>query len=366
MTTELDNLVVKAWPTSLPEDAARLTKLTPEQEKIFCVRLAALLEVEQGERPASRAPEGDPRSISNSGFQSLVRRWRKQRTVSALLPYETRQPRKPKALPKSDEFEAFVETLLRKDPGTPLVTVSKRAMKATGAKMAINSARHRARAVRSAIRADKAWLKENYGKELLSDVCILGADLEGKSASDKAVIAVLVDVASGYIHGHAIGPITESLDLQRAALADGLANVASRRLDRDDVGSVTLDYVIGVGTDEAVSSISETLRASGAPVTLIDNPTRRCGDRATDVLDGAIDILALRPRQGRGPGRSGNTRWEVERLVRAGAKAVESHNAAREAQILGAIGTARTSLGSISALLRPVVDSLSLAPAQLE
>jgi hypothetical protein len=354
MTTEIDNLVIKAWPTSPPEDAARLSKLTPEEERLVCVRLKALLEVEQGKRPASRAPEDDPRSIGSNGFQSLVRRWRKQRQVSTLLPYATRQPRKPKVTSETDEFETILETLLRKDPGMSLVTVSMQAIKASGSNIAINSARLRARAVRASIRSNEAWLKANYGKEILSDVCILGADLEGKSGVDTAVIALLVDAASGYIHGHAIGPIKESLDLQKAALADGLANVASRRLDRDDVGSVTLDCVIGVGTDEAVSSMSEKLRESGASVTVIDNPTRRCGDRANDVLDGAVDFLALRPRQGRQSRRFGNARWELERLIRAGAKAVEDHNAVREARIISAIGTARKNKGKILEALESV------------
>lgn len=359
MTTNLDDLVSKAWPTSPPEDAARLTKLTPEEERIVCVRLAALLEVEQGKRPASRAPEGDPRSISSSGFQSLVRRWRKERQVATLLPYATRQPRKPKTSSKEKEFESALEGLLRKDPAMPLVTVSKQAMTMSGTVMAINSARLRARALRSTIRVDQRWLKENFGKELLSDVSVLGADVDGAGHVDKAVIALLVDVASGYILGHAIGVIAESLNLQRAALIDGLANVASHRMDRDDIRSVALDCVVGMGDECAVARTGEMLRASTVPLTVIDHPTRRCGDRVTDVLDGEIDILPLRPREGRGSRRTGNTLWELDRLVRAGAKAVEVHNAIREPQILAAIGAARTGLGSISAVLRPVVDSLS-------
>lgn len=359
VTVKLREVVLKAWPEGLAEeDSALLAKLTLDEENIICVRLAALLEVEQGIRPAYRAPSGDPRDISSSGFQSLVRRWRMDRTVRTLLPYATREPRRPKSTSDHDAFEAALERLLREDPSVPLVTVSKAAMASTGTKMAVNSARLRARSKRSAIRADEKWLNENYGRELLSDVCILGAEIDDDTTTSTSVIALVIDVASGYILGHAIGAITQSLELQRSSLADSLANISMQRLDRDCSEEAKLTVVLGTGDAAAVASMSEKLSSCGAAVNVIDHATRRKGDRVADVVDGEIDVLALRPRQGREARRTGTTVWGLDRLVRVGAQAVETHNAARKERIFRAIGNDRTGIGSISKVIRPVVDSL--------
>ncbi len=352
---DLCALLARAWPEGISEhDASLLRKLPREEEELVRTRLFALLEVEAGTRPASRPPEQDPRGLSASGFQSLVRRWRTDRGVQTLLPYAGRRSRARDDTPEHRIVVEMLDELLRADPRASLVTISKMALDQSGVRLALNTVRSLARERRSAMLSDPAWLATNYGRHILADVCALGSTVRVGKDDAAAAIALVVETASGIVLGHAVGPIDDAPALQRSAMAAGLASIVGEGIDIVAGTSAGLTIVLAPDTPAAYAAALHR----GAPnITIVDSPRRRPGDRVADLLDGSIDVLALRPRGGRAARRAPNPAWDVARLAVAAQEAVDTHNRDRLARIRDAISDDRlTPMGCMVRVLRPVVD----------
>lgn len=359
----LRDTVRRAWPHGIdPDGEMLLAKLNPDEQQVAERRLAALLEVEAGERPASRAPSDDPRGITNSGFQSLVRRWRQDRHPRILLPYAGRAKRQRGASDAHGALERELDRLLAEPGPWTLVTLTREALARTGVGLALNTARIVARERRAALRADPSWLAEHYGRQLLSDVSALGIECEAGGGVHPAIIAVTVEVSSGLVLGHAVGPAPGALALQRSALAEGLATLISRRLDVQRPQPADLTIVVGGADIKLLDAVATALREGAPTTTVVAGERRRSGDRLADVLDGAIDALPLHPRGG-APRRvcAGGTPWSEAHLASFAADAVDAHNAIRIARLDAAHVGPRSPMGVMVSALRPVVAVVASA-----
>ncbi len=348
-------LLTRAWPTGISdEEASLLRKLPFEDETLVRIRLSSLLEVDAGTRPASRPPEHDPRGLTASGFQSLVRRWRSDRSVQTLLPYAGRTPRRRDDTPSHETVSHVIDEMLAADPRASLVTISKNALQRSGVQLAVNTVRSLARERRMAMRSDPAWLAENYGHHMLADVCALGSTVATDHGDVVAVIALLVESASGIVLGHAVGPVDASFALQRSAIADGLVAIVGDGIDV--IGDFSSVLTI-VAAAEAPENYATSIRRASPHNAIVDSDRRRPGDRVSDLLDGAIDVLPLRPRGGRAARRSQNARWDPVRLATATQEAIDAHNRDRLALLRAAVPDNRLGpMGRMVEALRPVVD----------
>ena len=356
----LAEAVRRAWPKGVPEkDVMLLSKLSTEDERLVAARLSALLSVEAGTRPASRAPADDARGLTDSGFQSLVRRWRADRSVSTLMPYAGRALRRRGDTADHRAVVAVVDELLKADPEMGLVPLSRQAARRSGSELAPNSVKLIARERRAMLRSDGGWIASRYGNAILSDVCALPAEVEvSPGATAGALIALVVETASGIILGHAVGGSDSALELQRSAMADALAGTITQRLDI--VGSVasTLRIVVAPGDEDGALAYARAIRRAMPAAHVVDAPRRRAGDRVADLLDGAVDVLRLRPRGGRPTRRATASTWEETRLVDVAGEAVITHNEGRIALLRSALPDADlASIGRMVTALRPVVEA---------
>lgn len=350
----LGQLLDHAWPEGLSDqNQSRMRKLSAEDELLVRMRLNALLEVDAGERPATRPPAGDPRGLTASGFQSLVRRWRADRSVQTLVPYAGRTPRIRDDTPDHRLVAREIDELLRSDPDASLVAVAKAALRRSGASLAINTIRSLTRERREILRSEPEWLARNYGKNILLDVSALGLSISADDGDTIGAIALLVECSSGIVLGHAIGHLDEAPALQRSAIADGLTKIISEGIDVDgDPAKLTL--VIAPGESAAYAA---ALREVSPTVTIIDSPRRRPGDRVAELVNGAIDILPLRPRGGRAARRSQSSTWDAVRLAVAAEEAVSAYNQDRLECVKAAMSQDRlVSMGRMVEALRPVLD----------
>ncbi|MET3761882.1 hypothetical protein [Sphingomonas sp. UYEF23] len=357
----LRNTVREAWPDGVdPDGEALLAKLNPDEQNVAEHRLAALLEVEAGQRPASRAPLNDPRGITNAGFQSLVRRWRQERHPRTLLPYASRAKRQRGESDAHQALERALDGLLAEPRPWTLVTLTREALARTGVTLALNTARIVARERRARLRADPVWLAEHYGRQLLSDVCALGIECEAGGGEHPAVIAATVEVSSGLVLGYAVGPTIRALALQRSALAQGLATLVSRRLDVQRPLPADVTIVVGTSDMQQLHTMDMALREGAPTATVVAGERRRSGDRLADVLDGAIDTLPLHPRGG-APRRVGarGTPWSEAHLASFAANAVAAHNAIRFARLDAAEIDSWSGIGVMVSALRPVVAAVA-------
>ncbi|MGJ3629284.1 hypothetical protein AB5I41_24930 [Sphingomonas sp. MMS24-JH45] len=192
-----------------------------------------MLEVEEGDRPASKSPADDPRGLSNNGFQSLVRRWRADRRLRTLLPYAGRARRRRGDTAEHRLVEGELDKLLSGNPFGSLVTSAREASRRTGAAIAANTALLVARERRALLRADPTWLAKHYGMRLLVDVCSMDAMVAtGNGQVAPASLAMLVEGASGIILGHAVGLADDAIEMRRrSTFAAGLDAVVAGRLD---------------------------------------------------------------------------------------------------------------------------------------
>jgi hypothetical protein len=359
----LRDMVRLAWPHGVdPDGEALLVRLSPDEQMVAARRLAALLEVEAGERPASRAPSDDPRGITNSGFQSLVRRWRQDRHPRTLLPYAARAKRPRGTTEAHVALERELDRLLAEPVPWTLVALTREALARTGVSLALNTARIVARERRSALRADPAWLADHYGGQILSDVCALGFECEGEVDAHPAVIAATVEVSSGLVLGHAVGPAPQALALQRSALAQALAKLVGRRLDVQRPEPADVTVVVGGGDTNSLGALAMALRDAAPTATVIAGERRRSGDRLADALDGTIDALPLHPRGG-APRRvgAGGTPWSKANLESLAGIAVEAHNAIRLGRLDAASVGPRLAMGAMVSALRPLVAAVGSA-----
>ncbi len=361
MNPNLEKLVRRAWPTGLSADEeSLLRKLSSEDERLVEVRLAALIEVEEGARRATRAPDDDPKGLTSSGFQSLVRRWRAHRRVETLLPYAGRAPRQRSDTQDHHAVSALIDEMLRKEPDASIDALARAAHRQSGVALAFNTVRAIARERRDAFRQDPSSLRRSYGRHLLADVCPLGAQIAVGSAFDRAVIALLIEAASGLVLGHAVGAAEASFELQRRSMSAGLASLNLDSLDvrREELASLTI-----VTPQDTPPSYTAALRAVLPVGQIVNSPQRRVGDRAANMLNGSVDILPLRPRGGRAARRTEDILWDAARISQVADEAVRSHNAVCLKHLRAAMSDRGfVSIGSMYGALKPVVD-VGAAPA---
>jgi hypothetical protein len=273
------DLFARAWPAGpVRSDVALYETLSEAQRDAVLLRLEKMLEAETG--ATSQAALSRAIGVGRSYFLKLHRRWKADRRLSTLVPYQTRPARRTARNRLNELMELTVRRLLRRaPPGVRNVDVANEAALwevrrqsrldrmrgvAPSGDDVIEVDRSRIGValatigfVRRELAADAAWLKEYYGEALILDLTAIAlAVTDDCDGHRQAVVALVIERASGLVMGHAMGTVEHASELPFAAIAMAEERLASDRLDvcgsEPFVTSVTAIVVDnGVGREQA-------------------------------------------------------------------------------------------------------------------
>lgn len=357
---DADELFAKAWPEGATKsDLALLESLSEDQRDAALLRLEKMLEADLG--VAKQASLARALGINRSYFLTLHRRWKVDRRLSTLVPYQARPARRMVRSRANELMELTVRRLLLRSPSRlrnseiakratarearrrdRLERMKGRSPDAPSTKIDLDRSRNDAalkivHRVRRELASDVTWLKRRYGGEIALDVTAISLALVNEAGVHRqAIVALVIEAASGFILGHAMGSFEIALELSTSAIAMAKARLDRETLDVCDVASEKTN-VSAIVADVPVPSSGgagemPSAVASDDHLELRRGSARRYGLLTREYIGPRIGRMIIHPRAT----YTGNAKLDLagRRYVEAGpddaaalwAYEVERHN----------------------------------------
>lgn len=297
-------LIQLVWPGGIPaREGAFLRSLNPDDLEVVTRRLNAVWRAEQGEQPLEWLAEFA--GVSRARFYVLRKAWA-ERDLPGLLRQQTRRPWS--KVEESPLVEASVQYLRDNGPNSRNRDIA-RALIAAGALgtpesvptvTQIQKLDRYIRVARRLLQTDPDFLAKHYGHGLLID--LVGTDvildLEEPQA---AVIALVVETASGMIFASGIGAAADENLLQASVIKQALQFVTSNRFDRRLTDCKGPDLFCAVSLDMNSSRASKVFRHFANKVLITRTGGYARGLQSAQLLGPKIGPFGLTPRRLRNP-----------------------------------------------------------------
>lgn len=295
-------LIAKVWPGGIAaRDSVVLEAVPLPARGQLLDRLEAVWRADRGE---PLAPLAELAGLKRAGFFNLRRAWR-ENSLAGLVPHGLRSGRGV-TLAVDDPLREVVAKQLRIDPWRRNVDVAKSVLDADPS-LAHDASPHEAVAVlqkltrlvaeqRRALSLDADFLRDAYGRGLILDLTAVSVVLtDGERGL--AIVAMLMETASGLMLGSALGRADDGVGLQREAAAAGLQFLHAHHADlRCGEGPVPdFAVMLPAGVDAEV--------ATGALAPYVDELTVgkaggfSFGYQVVQVVGTRIGRMVLQPRK---------------------------------------------------------------------
>lgn len=328
-------LIQLVWPGGIPaREGAFLRSLDPDDLEVVTRRLNAVWRAEQGEQPLEWLAEFA--GVSRARFYVLRKAWA-ERDLPGLLRQQTRRPWS--KVEESPLVEASVQYLRDNGPNARNRAIA-RALIADGvlgeavgepSVTQIQKLDRYIRVARRLMQTDADFLITHYGRGLLID--LVGTDIIlGFEEPQAAVIALVIETASGVILGAVIGPSEDQLLIQTDAVKQALKFVSFYCYDRKLHGFKPELYWAVTPTIELGCSVHVLERVS-EEVSITNSGGYGRGLQADQLLGSKLGRVNLAPRRlnERSTGRkiSPSNTMHLDRATALLDSAVAEHNRER-------------------------------------
>lgn len=365
-------LIQLVWPGGIPaREGAFLRSLSPDDLEVVARRLNAVWRAEQGEQPLEWLAQFA--GVSRARFYVLRKAWAKG-DLPALLRQQTRKPSA--KVEKSPLIEASIQYLRDNGPNERNRAIA-RTLIADGvlgepeeepSVTQIQKLDRYIRVARRLMQTDADFLMTHYGRGLLIDV--VGTDIVLDLEEPRpAVIALIIETASGVVLGAGIGPSEDQFLIQTDAVKQALKFVSFYRYDRKlwDGDKPELYWAV-TPTIELGYSVEVLKRVSGK-VAITNSGGYARGLQADQLLGSKLGRVNLAPRRlddrpAGGKILPGNT-MQIDRAAALLDSAVAEHNRERLSvlfQVEDSRDIGLTHEGSMVWVLKTVYNEIIDAP----
>jgi hypothetical protein len=357
-------VLAMVWPEGMPtSDRLIFDAATDDQRRQVLKRLEAVWRADKGEPLAKLA---ELAGLKRAAFFNLRKAWRRH-SLAGLVPHETRPGRRVSAKAE-DPLRKRAAELLRREVGARNVDIAKLmldedkdhlllpddAATTRARKIVLQSLERLVQHERHGLSLDKDFLRAAYGRGLVLDLTAVSIVVDSVIPS-LAVVALLVETASGVIFGSALGKGKDTDQLQQKALASGEEFLKDHRADLVISRSKPVDLAMmlppdanAVGVKELLSPFVDNL-VIGPRIGRIAMAPRRTLDLDVDVFveRRVAPLMKLKEAQ---------AVWNRE---------VERHNADRVVALkdIGLVNGDGVTQGRMAKVIQAVAQALS--PAQL-
>lgn len=286
------------WADEPPADQAALWALaSPSDRAVVARRLRAALAYEAAGNTDALAHAAKA-GVSLDRFNSIMRAWRRERSLTSLLPQLRRRSKAPAAVPEGIEAAAAAALTAADRGGLSREDVAK-ALRLDFPSRSLSWIRRLvARTARDVVRAELGGAA-GFGRRIVVDSSALPLPLQvgeldeaDEVSVEWAVAAFVWDAATGYVLGRAVGPAPADFDLHVAAAEDAADRLRRMRLRGPD-GTAVIATTVPRGRYDAMETlrIVRRLLELGAEV-----PSVSAGGELLTETGGRFGSLALRPR----------------------------------------------------------------------
>ena len=306
MTSALDNraekLLALVWPEGISvRDRVVLDAIPKEQRGRVLDRLEAVWRAELGE---PLGPLAEFVGLKRAGFFNLRRSWSKERSLAALVPHETKSPRRISA-PFDDPLRALAAQWLKEGPGRRNVDIAKllldheESLKCETPQSALAALQRMERLVqhtRRDLASDPVFLRRAYGGGIVLDLTAVSLVLD-EEVRTLAVAALLIETASGLIIGSALGRQCQASALQRDALESGITFLNSRRADLPLARAPAPDVGLMLATEADPGGIERALKPHVRELVIGRIGGFSFGQQAVQIVGPRVGRLVMNPRR---------------------------------------------------------------------
>jgi transposase len=292
-----DDLAGRLWPDGMPStDRAIWLSLSPERRVIALRRASAIDLIETSGAKAADAAEHA--QISVPRFYSLVRAWKRNRSLADIVPHAAKRDRNTDRT--SDEVRSAVRGLVETHPSLTQESIAKAASDRLDGAVSLSKLRRVVAQEKARRRRDRLGGDKGFGKEVLIDRSAL--DLLVRRADgvlDYAVFAAVLDVATNLVLAHAVGDTKEGghgLQLEALKSVAGF-DTGSDDQEVSETGPVPRIIMMpdAEGAFERLSQVGR-MRSLGDGFEPLGNEGRRSvGIKLSRMLGGRIGQIRLRP-----------------------------------------------------------------------
>lgn len=293
-------LLCKVWPGGLPDsDRKILEMLPPEKLEVVARRLEAVWLADKGKPLAHLA---ELAGLKRSAFFDLRKAWQAH-SVAALVRFDSKRARGVTGEATEPLVFKAMEILRESKPSIRNIEVARRLrtvdpQNSVGDKLhELQRAERYVQAARRKLLLDTEYLNNSYGRSIIIDLTAIDIILEDPRPSH-AIVAMVLDAASGLVLGSALGPVSYGVDLQVAAIDDALDFLKEERADYIPKGGPAPDLAIMLPPELNDSdSITALLQAHAAGLVVGHAGGFSFGQHAVQCIGRRIGRVALAPRR---------------------------------------------------------------------
>ncbi|WP_162896219.1 hypothetical protein [Novosphingobium sp. THN1] len=280
-------------------ERAFLRSLSPEDLEVVARRLNAVWRAEQGEQPLEWLAQFA--GVSRARFYVLRKAWAKG-DLPALLRQQTRKPSA--KVEKSPLIEASIQYLRDNGPNERNRAIARTLIadgvlgepKGEPSVTQIQKLDRYIRVARRLMQTDADFLIKHYGHGLLID--LVGTDIIlDLEVPQPAVIALVIETASGVIFSAGIGAAADENLIQASVIEQALQFVTYHQFDRRLPDPKLPDLFCAVSVDTDLSRVGEVLGHFANQVLITPTGGYARGLQAAQLLGPKMGPFALTPRR---------------------------------------------------------------------
>ena len=231
-------LFEQIWPSGIPpREQIVFDAVAPKKREMVLNRIEAVWRAERGE---PWEPLAASIGLSRAGFYKVRKAWR-EHGIAGVVPHGTQQPRRVSIEDNHPLRKAAEELLRAEGGGARNADIARSLFDAQGEANRDLDEHRKASALqrierlvqheRKALGRNPKYISTAYGQGLLVDLTAVAIQLDDDERK-LAIVAVVVETASGLIIASRLGSQGEFVDLQREAIAEGLEFLAEHKADR--------------------------------------------------------------------------------------------------------------------------------------
>jgi hypothetical protein len=296
-----EDLISLIWPNGMTDrEQIVFNGLLPSKREVVLKRLEAVWRAENGE---PWEPLAASIGLGRAAFYNLRKAWREQ-SIEGVIPYERRAARSLET-PEDAPIRRLARNILRSaDLASGNSLTARRLLNEAGDDATIGGATQQTRLQwaerlirheRRRLALDPQFLQKNFAKRIILDLTAIPIVIEGDE--ELAVVAIVMDTASGLILGDCFGTIDDAAELQLVATRIALAFVEDMRpgLSYDYTGYPDLDLILPPSRD-AINPPASLLAASRS-LEIRAPGTYAYGQQIVQTVGPKIGRIPLAPRK---------------------------------------------------------------------
>lgn len=290
------------WPDGIPASERVIYEAVPPEDRPQVIeRLDAAFRAANGE---PWKPLADKLGLKRSAFYDLRNGW-KERKLSGVIPYDRRVGRR-LVIKEQDPLRSSARDLLRsRDRGTRNVDIAKRLLETHGglAEDAGYNARLSAlqrierlvQEERRELARDRVYLERAYGQRIVIDLTAVSIVLDLPDPS-LAVVAIVLEEASGLIMGSVLDTLDDAAGAQAAAIDASIEFLQQRKADVA-VSGLMADLVVTLAPGSRPDSTGEAELAEKVRDLDVGHGTYAFGQNLVQTVGPRVGRMTLAPRR---------------------------------------------------------------------